>query len=124
MHLRLRWLSPGVDEIPAQLIKARCRTVSSEIHKLIHSVWNKEELSEEWKMSIIVLIYRLFTNFEKAYDSVRREILYNILIEFGIFMKLVRLIKMCVNETFSRVRVGKHFSDMFPIKCGLKHGNA
>jgi hypothetical protein len=31
----------------------------------------------------------------KAYDSVRREVLYNILIEFGIPRKLVGLIKMC-----------------------------
>jgi hypothetical protein len=33
--------------------------------------------------------------FEKACDSVRRDVLYSILIEFGIPMKLVRLIKMC-----------------------------
>ena len=36
------------------------------------------------------------TDFKKAYESVRREILYNILIEFGILMKLARLIKMCL----------------------------
>ena len=36
--------------------------------------------------------------------------MYNILVEFGIRMKLVRLIKMCVNETNSRVRVGKHLT--------------
>jgi hypothetical protein len=40
--------------------------------------------------------------FKKAYDSVRREVLYNILIELGITMKLVRLIKMCLNETYSK----------------------
>ena len=39
-------------------------------------------------------------------------------------MKLVRLIKMCLNETYRRVRVGKHLSDMFPIRNGLKHGDA
>jgi hypothetical protein len=50
--------------------------------------------------------------------------LYNILIEFGIPMKQVRLIKMCLSETFSRVRVGKHLSDTFPIKNGLKQGDA
>jgi len=43
------------------------------------------------------------------------QVLYNILIEFGILMKLVRLIKMCLNETFSRVRVGKNLSDILPL---------
>ena len=57
------------------------------------------------------------------YDSVRSEVLYNILIEFGIPMKLVRLIKMCLTETYSRVRVGKNLSDMFPIKNGSKQGD-
>ena len=46
--------------------------------------------------------------------------MYNILIEFGIPMKLVMLIKMCSNETYNKVRVGKGLSDMFPIKNGLK----
>jgi hypothetical protein len=31
---------------------------------------------------------------------------------------------MYLNETCSRVRVGKHFSDRFPIKNGLKQGDA
>jgi len=65
-----------------------------------------------------------FIDFKKAYDSVRREVLYNILIEFDIPMKLVRLIKMCLNETYSRVWVGKNLSDMFPIKYGFKQGDA
>ena len=65
-------------------------------------------------------MYQLFIDFKKAYDSVRTEVLLNILIEFGIHRKIVRLIKMCLNETFSRVRVGKHLFDMFPIKKILK----
>jgi hypothetical protein len=39
-------------------------------------------------------------------------------------MRLVRLIKICLNETYSRVRVGKLLSDVFPIKNGLKQGDA
>ena len=40
-------------------------------------------------------VHQLFIDFKKAYDSVRSEVLYNILSEFGIPMKLVWLIK-CV----------------------------
>jgi hypothetical protein len=48
-------------------------------------------------------VYKLFIDFRKAYDSVRREVLYNILIEFGIPMKLVRPIKVGLKESYSRV---------------------
>jgi len=64
----------------------------------------------------------MFIDFKKAYDSIRREVLCNILIEFGIPMKLVSLIKMCLSETYSRVCVDKNLSDMFPIRNGLKQG--
>jgi hypothetical protein len=50
--------------------------------------------------------------------------LYSILIEFGVHMKLVRLTKMCLNETYSKVCIGKHLSDMFPIQNGLKQEDA
>jgi len=50
--------SPGFDQIPAELIKAGGRTVCYEIHKLIISVWNKEELPEEWKKSIVPIYER------------------------------------------------------------------
>ena len=69
-------------------------------------------------------VSQFFIVFKKAYDSVRREVLYNILIEFGIPKKLVRLIKMCLTETYSRVRVGENLSDMFPVRNGLKQGDA
>jgi len=64
-----------------------------------------------------------FIDFKKSYDSVRREVLYNILTEFDIPMKLLRLIKMCLNETYSTVLGCKHLSDMFPITNGLKQGD-
>jgi hypothetical protein len=55
---------------------------------------------------------------------VRRGVLYNILIEFGIPVKLVRLIKMGLNETYSKVHKGKNLSDRFPIQISLKRGDA
>ena len=69
-------------------------------------------------------VHQLSIDFKKAYDSVRREVLYRILNEFDIPRKLVRLIKMSLTETYSRVRVGKNVSDRFPIRNGLKQGDA
>jgi hypothetical protein len=60
-------------------------------------------------------VRQLFIDFKKACDSIKREVLYNILVEFGIPKKLVRLIKMCLNETYNKVGVGKLLSDTFPV---------
>jgi hypothetical protein len=65
-------------------------------------------------------MHLLFTDFEKTCDLVRREVLYNILTEFGIPMKLVRLIKICLTETSSKVHTGIHLCVAFPIQSGLK----
>jgi hypothetical protein len=40
----------------------------------------------------------LVIHVKKAYDSVKREVFYNILLKFGIHKKLIRLIKLCLNE--------------------------
>jgi hypothetical protein len=51
----------------------------------------------EKKLEYSDTVHQIFIDFKKAYDSVRREVLYSILIEFGVPMKLVSLIKMCLN---------------------------
>jgi len=59
---------------------------------IIHSAFVKY-LRKKWEYNEAV--HQLFIDFKKAIDLVRRELLYNILIEFGITMKLVML-KKCV----------------------------
>jgi hypothetical protein len=49
-----KWKVPGSEEIPAELIQAGGEMSLSAIRKLINSIWNKEELSDQWKESIIV----------------------------------------------------------------------
>jgi hypothetical protein len=56
----------------------------------------------------------------KVYDSMRKEVVYIIRIEFGVNMKLVRFIKICLNEMYGEVLVGKNLCDNFPIRNGLK----
>jgi hypothetical protein len=57
----------------------------------------------------------LFTACNKAQGSVSSEVWYKRFIEFGVPVKLIGLINMCLKETCSKVRVGKHLSGMFPI---------
>jgi hypothetical protein len=126
----------------------------SSIHKLINFIWNKEELPDQGKESIITPVHKkgdktgcnnyrgisllstsykfllnavsvrpLFIDFKKAYGSVRMDVLCNILIEFGVYMKLVQLIKMCLNEAYSKVHIGTNLSDTFPIQNSLKQGD-
>jgi hypothetical protein len=70
----------------------------------------RQILEKRWEYNEAV--HQLFIDVKKAYDSVRRGVLYNILTEFGMPMKLVRPIQMCLNETYSIVWVGKHLSDV------------
>ena len=62
--------------------------ILSRVNLIIVSVL---EIEKKWEYNEAV--HQLFIDFKKDYDSVRREVLYNILVEFGIPKKLVRLIK-------------------------------
>jgi hypothetical protein len=59
-------------------------------------------LENKWEYNETV--HQLYIDFKKAYDSVRSEVLYNILIDFGVPIKLI---KMCLNETYSKARKRK-----------------
>jgi hypothetical protein len=95
--------------------------VAQSILEIPEGLMNNPVLEKKWEHNEAV--HLLFIDSKKAYDSVRREALYNILIEFGISKKPISLIKMCLTETYSRVRVGKNLSETFPIRNVLKQGD-
>ena len=71
-------------------------------------------------------VHQLFIEVRIAYDSVRGEVLYKLLFSLAspwYPIKLVEQIKMCLNEPYSRVGIGKHLSDLFPIMNYLKQGD-
>jgi hypothetical protein len=69
------------------------------IHQILEQKWEYDET-----------VRQLFIDFKKACDSIRKEV-YSVLVEFGVPMKLVRLSKICLNETYS-----KRLSDNFATK--------
>jgi hypothetical protein len=94
-------LTPFADEIIGdhQCGFRRNRSVADQIFYI------RQILEKKWEY--IRTVHQLFVDFKKAYDSARREVSYSILIEFGIPRKLVGIIHMCLNETYSTVRIGK-----------------
>jgi hypothetical protein len=61
------------------------------------------------KFEYNVSVHQLIIGFTKAYASVKGKVLCNILLEFGIPKNLVSLIKMCLDETYNKVCVGKFY---------------
>jgi hypothetical protein len=82
------------------------------IHQRLEQTWEYIETENQ-----------LFIDLKKAYDSVKREVLFQLWLEFGIPQKLVRLMKMYLNETYTKVLVGKLLSGTFPVQNGLKQGD-
>jgi hypothetical protein len=80
--------------------------------------------SDTAKIGCNETVYQLFIDFKKAYNSVKWEVLYRTFIQFGAPIKIFKLVKMCLNEMFSKVCIGKHSSDSFPIQNCLKQGDA
>jgi len=69
-----RHKSPGIEQIPAELIKSEARTICTEIHKLLISIWNKEELPEKWNLSVILPIFLIYNKGDKTECSNYRGI--------------------------------------------------
>jgi hypothetical protein len=93
-NIFLSRLSPRIDEITGDhQCRFRCNISTTDQIFCIRQILEK---NLEYKGTV----HQLFIDLKKAYDSVRREVLYNILIEFGGPMKLVRLMKMSLNETY------------------------
>jgi hypothetical protein len=98
-NILLSRLTPYVDEIIGdhQYEFRRNRSTTDQIFCI------RQILEKKWEYNGTV--HQLFIDFRKAYDLVTREVLYNILIEFGIPRKLVRLIEMCLNVTCGKIRL-------------------
>ncbi|XP_071653719.1 uncharacterized protein [Temnothorax longispinosus] len=74
-----------------------------------------------WEYNVELL--QLFVDFKQAYDSIDRNMLYKILLDFGIPPKLVRLIRMTMLNTRCKVKINQELTDAFEVARGLKQGD-
>ena len=68
-------------------------------------------------------ICQIFVDFQKAYDSIRRDKLYAIMAHFGIPNKLIRLTKATMEDSTNHVKIGTIMTDGFQVGNGLKQGD-
>ena len=93
-NILLSWLTPYPEKT---VWKHQCRFRHNR-STTDHILCIRQIREQKWENDEAV--YQLIIDSKKAYDSVRWEVLYNNLNEFGIHMKPVRLIKMCLNEIY------------------------
>ena len=68
--------------------------------------------------------HHLFIDFKSAYDTIKRDQLYNAMSEFNIPNKLIRLTRMTTENTQSQVRIQSDLSDLITTKKGLRQGDS
>lgn len=69
-------------------------------------------------------MHMLFIDFKKAYDSVHRGTVIKVLKELQFPSKIIRLVAMCLEQTFCKVRTSASISEQFEVKTGLRQGDA
>jgi hypothetical protein len=100
--------SAGIDQTLAELIRAGGNILCSEIHKLINSVWNKEELPQQWKKYIIVLIYKKGNKLTWSYTGISLAATY--------IQNLIQYPCLKVNSIVGKI-IGDH-------QCGFQHNRS
>jgi len=78
----------------------------------------KNLLEKAWEHN--VEIHQIFVDFQKAYDSIRRDKLYTIMVHFGIPNELIRLTKATMENSTYCVKIGTIVTDGFKVGIGLK----
>ena len=117
-NILLMRLVPYADEIIGdhQCGFRRNRSTADQIFTI------RQILEKKWEFDQSV--HQLYIDFKKAYDSIKREKMYEILTRWGIPKKLANLVQVCLKDTRGRVRIGNQMSETFNIHSGLKQGDA
>jgi hypothetical protein len=75
-------------------------------------------LEKAWEHN--VEIHHIFVDFQKAYDSIRKDKLYAIMAYFRIPNRLIRLTKETIENSTDHVKIGTIMTDDFKVGTGLK----
>ncbi|XP_076039003.1 uncharacterized protein LOC143024118 [Oratosquilla oratoria] len=135
--------APGPDNIPLELIKHGGLPLQIRIHLLLLRIWENEEIPADLKDANIITIFKkddrsmcvlekcrehqqplgmIFYDLKKAFDSIPRSAMWQVLERFDCPEKFTTLIRSLHDGTLGRVQHQTGLSEPFPITGGLKQG--
>jgi hypothetical protein len=65
----------------------------------------------------------IFIDFSYAFDTVNRDVIHNSLIKYNIPDKLIRLIKLTMQQTKMKVKINNNYTEWFKTKTGVRQGD-
>ena len=65
----------------------------------------------------------IFIDLSQAFDTVNRNVIYNSLIKHNVPDKLMKLIKLILQRTKTKVKVNNNYSEWFETKTGVRQGD-
>ena len=68
-------------------------------------------------------LHNIFIGFSQAFDTVNRDVIYNSLSKHNVPDKLIKLIKLTMQQTKMKVKVNNSYSEWFETKTGVRQGD-
>lgn len=115
------WIKGKVDEFSERLI-GEYQSGFRSGRSVMDQVFTLKQIQER-SHRLQLPTHLVFIDFKQAYDSIRRYKLYQILREFKIHPKLIKLIKMTLEKTENKVKVKRMTSRKFRVENGLRQGD-
>jgi sorting nexin-29 len=67
-----------------------------------------------------IIIHILFIHFKQAFDGIRRDELYEVVLRGAVQVKVIKLVPMAMHNTSAKVKVGITLSESLQFKAGVK----
>ena len=135
----------GPDGIPPEALKADIQTSTEMLHPFICMLWEQERVSDNWKKGHIVKLpkkghlhlakqvrnhavayfwqtplYAVLVDFQKAFDSVDRDVIWRLMHHYGFSPKFVNIIQQMYEDATCRVIHDGKLTEPFSVQTGVR----
>ena len=70
-----------------------------------------------------IYLHNICIDFSQAFETVKRDVIYNSLIKYSVPDNLIKLLKLTIQRTKIKVTVNNSYSERFEMKTGVRQGD-